>query len=135
MAQALHVALGCGRAGVEVLYDELLDQIRAPFEETSSHGFQQSGYFGIAQRLMCKFDSIHLQCTKCVNDMMLIPGWMSGVSLVGCGAQPIQGPGCGKLGTILVTELGVVHILPFGIGSVHRSTDRSFKTEKIAFLL
>jgi hypothetical protein len=66
---------------------------------------------------------------------MLIPEWMLGVLSVGCGAQPIQWPGCGKLGTILVTELGVVHILPFGIGSVHRSVDRSFKPIKITFPL
>ncbi len=67
--------------------------------------------------------------------MMMIPGLMSGVFLVGCGAQPIQGPGCGKLGTIFVTELAVVHILPFVIGSIHKSIDGSFKPVKITFPL
>jgi hypothetical protein len=67
--------------------------------------------------------------------MMLIPGWMSGVSLVGCGAGPIHGPGRGKLSTVLVTELGVVCILLFGIGSVHKSIDGSFKPVKITFPL
>ncbi len=67
--------------------------------------------------------------------MMLFPGWMVGVSLVGCGAQPIQGPGCGKLGTILVTEIGVVHILLFVIGSIHKSIGGSFKPVKITFPL
>ncbi len=66
---------------------------------------------------------------------MLIPGWTSGVSLVGCGAQPIQGAGRGKIGTVLVTALGGVHILPFGIGSIHKSIDGSFKPVEITFLL
>ncbi len=121
MAWVLHVA----RAWVKVLDNEPLCQIRAPFEETLPRGFQQGGYLRIAQQLMSKFDRFACICTECVNVAMSISGWMSGVSLVGCGPQPIQGPGCGKVGAVLITELGVVHILPFGIGSIHKSVDGS----------
>jgi hypothetical protein len=91
MARALHVALGCGRAGVEVLYNELLGQIRAPFKESSSRGFQQGGYFGIAQRLMCKFDSVCLHlyrvCEQHDDDSWIdvrgLFGWMWGATNTG----------------------------------------------------
>jgi hypothetical protein len=99
MVRALHVA----RAWVKVLDNEPLGQIRAPFEETLLRGFQQGGYLGIAQQLMCEFDRFAHVCTECVNVAMSISRWTSGVSLVGCGARPIQGPGCGKVGAVLVT--------------------------------
>jgi hypothetical protein len=91
MARALHVALGYGWAWVEILYNEPLGQIRAPFEETSLRGCQQGGYFGIAQRLMCKFDSVCLHLFRVCErhdvdswmDVRGLFGWMWGTTYTG----------------------------------------------------
>ncbi len=61
MLWALHVFLGCAWVHVYVLGYELLGHIGATFEETFPRCFQQCGYLGITQRLMCEFDSIGLR--------------------------------------------------------------------------
>ena len=44
-----HVSLCCRRTAIEVLVDEEFVDIRTPFEEAASRGFQQGGYGGITQ--------------------------------------------------------------------------------------
>ncbi len=58
MAWAFHVAFGGGRAGIEILKDEFLIHVRAPFEKPSVHCLQQGGDFWVAKRLVCKFNGI-----------------------------------------------------------------------------
>ncbi len=49
MAWAFHVAFSGVRTGAEILEDEFLGHVRAPFEKTLSHCLQQGGDFRIAQ--------------------------------------------------------------------------------------
>jgi hypothetical protein len=68
--------------------------------------------------------------TECVKVARLIPGWLSGVTAGWWGAQSSQGPGCGRR-----HSPGVVPTIPCGIGSVHKSVDRSLIPVKITFPL
>ena len=61
---------------------------------------------------------------------------MSLCPLGGCGAGSIQGPGCGDVGVVVTaSDVGEVHILPVGSGSVHKSFDGSLCPVKITLLL
>ena len=60
MSGALHMPLGSAWACIKVLRYEFFGHIGAPFEETFPRCFQQCGYLGITQRLMCKFDGVGL---------------------------------------------------------------------------
>jgi hypothetical protein len=58
VTRTLHVSFCRCRARIEILEDQMLCHIRTTREEPPSNSFQQSGYFGTAQGLMCKFDGI-----------------------------------------------------------------------------
>jgi hypothetical protein len=98
MVRALHVTLGYGWAWVEILYNEFCGQIRAPFEETSPYGLQQGGYFGIAQRLMCKYDSVCLHLYQVCEqhdvdswmDVSCSFGWIWGKTYIGAWSWQVR---------------------------------------------
>ncbi len=60
MVGLLHVALCHCRAWIEVFEDQCFQNIEAPFEELLVDSFQKHQNFGIAQRLVGKFDSVGL---------------------------------------------------------------------------
>ena len=73
--------------------------------------------------------------TKCVNAVTLTPGCVSFCPLGGCGERSIQGPGSGDVSVVTASNVGEVHILPDGSGSVHKSVDGSLCPVKITLLL
>jgi hypothetical protein len=68
--------------------------------------------------------------TECMKVARLIPGSLSGITAGWWGARSLQGPGRGRR-----HSPGVVPTVPCGIGSVHKSVDRSFLPVKITFPL
>ena len=53
-----HVAFGRSGAWIEILEDQVLRQIRTPFEEPTPDSLEESGDFGTAKGLVHEFDCI-----------------------------------------------------------------------------
>ena len=70
--------------------------------------------FGLHKDWCANFTAFTLVLIECVNPAI---DW--------CGARPIQGPGRGDVGVVTASDVGEVHILPVGSGSVHKSVDGS----------
>ena len=71
-----------------------------------------------------------------MNAATLTPGCVPLCPSGGCGAQSTQGLGRGNVGVVVTaSDVGVVHILPVGSGSVHKSIEGSLYPFKITLLL
>jgi hypothetical protein len=115
MSRAFHVALCCGATWVEIPENKFFRHIWAPFEEPLLCGFQKSGDFGIAQGLVCKFDSVDLHSHQ-VCKRSDVDSWLDvGINLKGLWSTTYTGAGLSKLRE--------VHNLALGMGSVQKSVD------------
>jgi hypothetical protein len=102
--------------------------LRKPFRTA----FSSVDIFGLHNDLWANLTLFARVFTECVNIARLTTLLATSVASVGgCGAQPSQGLGRGRIYFVpLATCPGVVHIPFVGIGSIHKSVDPSLNPLK-----
>ncbi len=129
MLRVFHVAFTVAGLGLRYRRMSLSGIVGHPLRKPLCVAFNRVEILGLHKDWCANFTALARARTECTNVAILRPGCTLDGTRRGCGAQPIQGPVRGKGG--IVAKLGEVHSLLIGIGSVHKSVDRSLYPVKI----